>query len=77
VVAAASAGPRALVGDGADGLLVPVDDAAALAGALRRLIDDADLRVGLARAGRARYEAAFTEVAVVRQYRAFFEKVCG
>ena len=76
VVAAASVGPRALIRDGDDGVLVPVDDAAALAGALRRLIDDAAVRAGLARAGRARYEASFTEAAVVQRYRAFFEKVC-
>jgi len=77
VVATASQGPRALIRDTADGLLVPIDDAGALAAALRRLIDDTALRAALARAGRARYEAAFTEQAVVRKYRAFFNQVCG
>jgi glycosyltransferase involved in cell wall biosynthesis len=77
VVAAASQGPRGLIRDGADGLLVPVDDAGALAAALQRLIDDGALRAALAHAGRARYEAGFTEQAVVGQYRAFFEQVCG
>jgi glycosyltransferase involved in cell wall biosynthesis len=77
VVAAASQGPRALIRDAADGLLTPVDDAGALAAAVRRLIDDAALRAALARAGRARYEASFTEPAVVGRYRAFFNQVCG
>jgi glycosyltransferase involved in cell wall biosynthesis len=77
VVAAASQGPRGLVRDGRDGLLVPVDDAGALAAALRRLIDDRPLGGALARAGRARYEAEFTESAVVRQYLALFNQVRG
>jgi glycosyltransferase involved in cell wall biosynthesis len=77
VVAAASQGPRALIRDGMDGLLVPIDDSAALADALRRLIADGALRAALAQAGRARYEASFTEAAVVQQYRAFFNRVCG
>jgi glycosyltransferase involved in cell wall biosynthesis len=77
VVAAASPGPRGLIRDGRDGILVPVDDAAALAGALGRLIDDRALASALTRAGRARYEAEFTESAVVRQYLAFFNQVRG
>ncbi len=56
---------------------MPVDDAAALAAAVRRLIDDRALGAALARAGRARYETEFTESAVVRRYLAFFNQVCG
>jgi glycosyltransferase involved in cell wall biosynthesis len=41
-------------------LLVPPGDAAALAGALRRLGDDAALRERLAAAGRRRWQAEFT-----------------
>ena len=37
LVAAASQGPTALIADGGNGLLVPVDDAPALAAAIRRL----------------------------------------
>ncbi len=77
VVAAASQGPRGLIRDGRDGLLVPVDDAPGLATAVRRLIDDRALGAALARAGRARYETEFTESAVVRRYLAFFNQVCG
>ncbi|HET6971479.1 MAG TPA: glycosyltransferase, partial [Phenylobacterium sp.] len=40
VVAAASQGPAALIRDGEDGLLVPIDDAPALAAAVRRMLDD-------------------------------------
>lgn len=43
--------------DGGAGLLVPSRDVAALAGAMRRVADDADLRGRLARQGRRRAEA--------------------
>jgi glycosyltransferase involved in cell wall biosynthesis len=75
VIAAASQGPKALIEDGVNGLLTPVDDAMALAGAINRVIADAELRYALAREGFATYQRQFTEAAVVASYRAFFEKV--
>jgi glycosyltransferase involved in cell wall biosynthesis len=75
VIAAASVGPRALIADGDNGLLVPVDDASALAAALARAAADGALRRRLAAAGRAAYEAEFTERAVVARYQDFFARV--
>ncbi|WP_309643484.1 glycosyltransferase [Phenylobacterium sp.] len=72
VVAAASQGPAALIRDGEDGLLVPVDDAQALAAAVNRMLADPALRAGLARAGAARVEAEFSQAAVVAQWRDLF-----
>ncbi len=72
VVAAASQGPAALIRNDADGLLVPIDDAEALATAIRRLMDDAALRTRLAQAGLARVEAEFSEAAVVQQWKSLF-----
>lgn len=72
VVAAASQGPKALIRDGEDGLLAPVDDADALATAIRRLMADATLRTQLAAAGRARVAAEFSESAVVAQWKSLF-----
>lgn len=45
-----------LIEDGSTGLLVPEEDAPALASAMARLLEDAELRARLAAAGRARVE---------------------
>ncbi len=75
VIASTSEGPAALITDEASGLLVPVDDAAALAAAMKRLVEDEALRARLAVAGHAAYEAEFSEGRVVGLYRDFFERV--
>ena len=72
VVAAASQGPKALIRDGADGMLVPVDDAAALGRGIRRLLESPPLRAKLTAAGAARVAAEFSEAAVVAQWKALF-----
>jgi len=77
IVAAASEGPGALIEDGANGLLVPVDDAAAFAAALKRVATEPTLADSLAAGGRAAYERSFTEAAVVERYLSFFAKVAG
>jgi glycosyltransferase involved in cell wall biosynthesis len=75
VVAAAAVGPASLIEDGTSGLLVPVDDADALASALNRVIEDAGLRTRLADGGRADFEAEFTKDAVVKKYRELFAAI--
>lgn len=77
VVAARSAGPAALIRDGETGLLAPIDDAGALAGALARVDGDMGLRGALAAAGREAFDREFTEDAVVAAYLAFFDEVVG
>lgn len=72
VVAAESQGPKALIQHEGDGLLVAVDDADALATAVRRLLAEPMLRARLAAAGGARVEAEFSEAAVVAQWKALF-----
>jgi glycosyltransferase involved in cell wall biosynthesis/peptidoglycan/xylan/chitin deacetylase (PgdA/CDA1 family) len=59
VVASDLSGIPELVRDGTSGLLVPPADATGLAGALRRLRDDPELRRRLGRGGRERVEAEF------------------
>jgi len=73
VVAADAVGPGMLIDPMESGILVPVDDAAAMAGAIRAVFEDDDLRARIARGGRAIFEARFSERVVVAKYIAFFE----
>ncbi|MGH7060003.1 MAG: glycosyltransferase, partial [Stellaceae bacterium] len=78
----ASDGPKGLIRDGENGLLVllpaePGGGPAALAAAIEALCEDPVLRRRLGQAGRHAYEAEFTEAAVVARYRDFFDRVAG
>lgn len=75
VVAAASEGPSQLIRHGENGLLVPVDDAGALAATLQQMLRDVSLRQRLAVAGHADYQQKYSEPAVVRQYIDFLNSV--
>lgn len=75
LIASRAAGASAYVHDGIDGLLVPIDDAAALAQAMTRLAQDRDLRARLVAGGRAAYESGFTKEAVVTSLLAAYETV--
>lgn len=70
VVAAAADGPRELIFPGRDGLLVPLEDAPALAEAIGALLTDRAQAEVLAEAGRARFLADFAEAPVVARWRA-------
>jgi glycosyltransferase involved in cell wall biosynthesis len=72
VVAAASQGPGALIEDGRDGVLVPVDDPAALAAGVRRLLAEPRLAAAFAERGLGRVAAEFSETAVVAQWKTLF-----
>ena len=72
VVAAASQGPAALIEDGRDGLLIPVDDADALAAGVRRILSEPKLAAGFVQRGLGRVAAEFSETAVVAQWKTLF-----
>jgi len=61
-------GNRTVVADGRTGLVVPVDDAEALASALERLLTDHRLRTRLATAGRRAVEQGYGFDTVAAQY---------
>jgi glycosyltransferase involved in cell wall biosynthesis len=77
IVAAASEGPSVLIEEGVTGLLTPVDDASALAGAIARLAAEPDFAAGLAVAGRRQYEDHYTEESVLPKYLDLFEELAG
>lgn len=64
-------GPREIVADGVDGLLVPVGDRGAVAAALLRLIDDEPLRRRMGAAARS-HAARFDPGPVAKRYEELF-----
>ncbi|MGQ0650436.1 MAG: glycosyltransferase family 4 protein [Gemmatimonadaceae bacterium] len=77
VVAGDSGGVRSAVRDGETGLVVPPDDPAAAAGALRQLLGDADLRRRMGAAGRRAVETHYNWDRVAAETRAFARDVAG
>ena len=76
VVAAADGGPAEIITHDIDGLLIPSGDDEALGRALRRLVDDSDLRHRLGNAGRIR-SADFTPAATAAELVGLYRRVCG
>jgi len=68
VIAAAADGPRELI-DATTGILVPLDDPAALADAVTALRDDNARGMALAEAGRAHYLSNYAEAPVLACWR--------
>lgn len=77
LVAAASQGPAALIVDGGNGLLVPVDDAPALASAIDRVLADSALQARLVERGRADYHKGFTREAVTQRMIALYTEIAA
>jgi glycosyltransferase involved in cell wall biosynthesis len=73
VVTTRISGIPELITDGIDGLLVNEHDAAALAGAIERVLLDSEFAARLGRAGRRRVERDFDLVANTRRLRALLE----
>ena len=75
VVAAAAQGPCDLIEDGVDGLLAPVEDDAALAAAVHRVLTEPGLRGRLVEAGTARAVEGFSRAAVLARWRELFARL--
>ena len=75
VVAAAAQGPRELIVPERTGVLVPIDDAAAMAAALRRVLAAPDLRAELVGRAQAVYSQGYARAEVVAAYRDFFATI--
>jgi glycosyltransferase involved in cell wall biosynthesis len=68
VVAVDRGGPREIVEDGVSGVLAGSGEPTALADAIEPLLASAELRARLARAGRERQRAEFTQEAMCRRF---------
>jgi len=77
LVACRSAGPAAHINDDVDGLLVPIDDVAALTKALRRVLDDGALRRRLIAQGYATYIKSYTRESVTQQWLQFYKQLAA
>lgn len=75
IVAADAAGPKATIEDGVSGIVVPRDDADALAGALARVVSDPAFAGALVKGGRAAHQVGYTKAAFVEASRAFYQRV--
>jgi len=71
------AGVREQITDGVNGFVVPPGDALALADALERLLQDADLRSRLGQAGRERVEEKFSTAAHVKGMMQVYRELLG
>jgi glycosyltransferase involved in cell wall biosynthesis len=77
IVATAAGGSGEIVIDGETGLLVPVEDLEALTRALRRAIEDPDLRQRLGPAARAHVHATFGMARYVREWGDLYEELAA
>jgi hypothetical protein len=77
IVTCGAGGVGEIVRDGEDALVAPPGDARALAGRLRRLVADLELRRSLGDSARQRYERSFETGAVARQMSSFIGTVAS
>jgi glycosyltransferase involved in cell wall biosynthesis len=78
-IACASDGPSAYIRNGENGMLVPADEPAALAGAISAVLGSEELRQSIASTGHAEYLAGFTRAVVTQRmletYKSILETV--
>jgi len=77
VVSSAIGGTDELIEDGSSGLLVPPGDAEALAAALRRVLDDPELRTSLAARARERVERDLTRERMAARVTGVYRELLG
>jgi glycosyltransferase involved in cell wall biosynthesis len=68
-------GPRQFVRHEQDGLVVDVDDAGAMEGAIKRVLDDKDLAYKLTESGFERYQNEFSKEKTVKAYEDYYSQL--
>lgn len=76
-VATAAGGCAEAIRDGETGLVAPVGDVAALAGAINALLADPARRAGMGHAARTRWENRFTAARMVAETEALYRRALG
>lgn len=77
IVATASQGPSELIEDSVTGLITPIDEPAPLAGAVKRVLANADFRQQLTDNAAEEYAEKYSEAVIVEAYRQFFQRICN
>lgn len=75
LVTSKSDGPRQFVRHEEDGLIVPIDDAKALAEAVNQVIQDPDLAAKMVENGQKRYQDEFTKEQTVKAYLDYYRSL--
>lgn len=75
IVATHSQGPGEAITDGMSGLITPLDDAPALAQAIRRVLEDRTLRQSLIDGGSRVYAEGYCRAHIVREYVKFYQQI--
>jgi glycosyltransferase involved in cell wall biosynthesis len=75
LVVAAAQGPKALIRNGENGMIVPIDDVAALRDALARVIADPTLKRTIVAGGLADYRRRFTRDVVTTQMMDLYARI--
>jgi len=75
VISTATAGPKDMIKDGEDGLVVPIEDPEALRAAIADLVGSPDRRKTLGVAGQKSLRRLFSKEAVVKQYLDFYRDI--
>lgn len=75
LISSKAEGPLQLISDRENGLLVPIDDATALANAVNEILGNPNLAVLLAEGGLYTLQQKFSEDSVLQQYLDFYHRV--
>lgn len=73
IIATAAQGPKQLIDEGENGLLVPIDDYSLLAEKIRTLIDNKKLRGDLIDNANLKYQENFSQKIIVGEYKRYFD----
>lgn len=75
IIATNSQGPGEAIENGVSGLITPLDDANELANAIKRVLDNPDLREQLIEGGSRVYQESYSKETIVSSYIALYEKL--